>query len=169
MVRLKPFFMGALIILIGILAVFYFLPSDEKKVRKQFDLLSQYVAKEPNEDLLSSANRVRNIGKLFADPCDFKIEGDSFYSFSGKYTREDLAGYALRGRSYFSTLSLKFHDLKVEFPERGTAKVGFTARLSGKSTGGEKVEEAREYLCVLQKIEGKWFFDRFEVVEVLKR
>ena len=169
MVKLKPFVAGGLIILIGVLTVFHFLPNDEKKVKKQFDLLSQYVAKESNEDLLSSARRARNTGALFADPCEFKIGGDSFYSLSGEYTREDLTGYVLRGRSYFSSLSLKFHDLTIEFPERGVAKVGLTARLSGKSTGGEKVGEARELLCVLKKIEKRWLFSRFEEVEVLKK
>ncbi len=153
----------------GMAAVFYLLPSEEKRVRKQFDLLSQYVSKEPGEDLFSTANRVRNTVRLFVDPCEFRIEGDSFYSLTGKYSREEMAGYVLRGRSYFSALSLKFHDLKIEFPERGIAKVRLTARLSGKSTSGENVDEAREFLSVLQKIEKKWLFSQFEVVEVLKR
>ena len=169
MVRLKPFLIGGLVILIGVLAVFYLLPSEEKKVRRQFDLLSQYVAKEPNEDLLSAANRAKNIGRLFVDPCGFKAEGDSFYTLTGKYSREELTGYAFRGRSYFSSLSLKFHDLKIEFPERETAEVRLTARLSGRSASGENVDEAREFLSVLQKIEKRWLFSQFEVVEVLKR
>jgi len=169
MVKLKHIIIAGLIILIGILVVLYLIPSEEKKVRKQFALLSQYVAKEPGEDLFSMANRVKNIGKLFAEGCEFKIEGDPFYSFSGKYTREEVSGYALRGRSYFSSLSLKFHDLKVEFPEKGTAKVNLTARLTGKSTAGEAVDEARELECVLIKIEKKWLFSSLEVVEVLKK
>lgn len=169
MVKLKPLLIAGLIVMIGVLAVFYLLPSEEKKVRKQFDLLSQYAAKEPNEDLLSAANRAKNIGRLFADPCELKAEGDSFYSLTGTYSREEMAGYAFRGRSYFSSLSLKFHDLKIEFPERETASVRLTATLSGRSTSGENLDEAREFLSVLQKIEKKWLFSRFDVVEVLKR
>jgi hypothetical protein len=169
MVRLKPLLITGLIIVIGVVAVFCLLPNEEKRVRKQFDLLAQYVAKEPNEDLLSAANRAKNIGRLFADPCEFKAEGDSFYSLTGKYSREELISYAFRGRSYFSSLSLKFHDLKIEFPEREAAKVRVTATLSGRSASGESVDEAREFLSVLQKIEKKWLFSQFEVVEVLKR
>ncbi len=169
MVRLKSLLIAGLIVLIGVLAVFYLLPSEEKKVRKQFDLLAQYAVKEPNEDLLSAVNRAKNIARLFSDPCELKAEGDSFYSMAGKYSREEMAGYTFRGRSYFSNLSLKFQDLKVEFPERETASVRLTATLSGRATSGESVDEAREFLSVLRKVEKKWLFSRFEVVEVLKR
>ncbi|OGP88878.1 MAG: hypothetical protein A2156_02435 [Deltaproteobacteria bacterium RBG_16_48_10] len=169
MVKVKNVIITGLILLTGILVVFYLFPSEEKKVRKQFDLLSQYVSKKPGEDLFSMANRIKNMGKLFAEDCEFKIEGDPFYSFSGKYSREEVSGYALRGRSYFSDLSLKFHDLKIEFPEKGLAKVNLTARLAGKSTARESVDEARELQCLLKKIEKKWLFSSFEVVEVLKR
>jgi len=169
MVKLKHVIIGGSVVLIGILVVLYLIPSEEKKVRKQFDLLSQYVTKEPGEDLFSMANRIKNIGRLFTESCEFKIEGDPFYSFSGKYTREEVSGYALRGRSYFSALSLKFYDLKVEFPEKGTAKVNLTARLTGKSTAREAVDETRELQCILMKIDKGWLFSSLEVVEVLKR
>ena len=169
MVRLRPFVIIGLAVLTAALAVLYLFPNEEKKVRKQFESLSRYVTKEPGEDLFSMANRIENIGKLFAQKCQFKIEGDAFYDFSGNYSREEVAGYALRGRSYFSNLSLKFHDLKIEFPEKGVAKVRLTAVLSGKSTGGEQVDEAREFLCVLLKIEKQWLFSQFEGVQVLKK
>jgi hypothetical protein len=169
MVKLKHAVIAGFVLLAGILAVYYLLPSEEKKVRKRFDLLSQYVTKEPGEDLFSMANRVKNIGSLFANPSEFKIEGDPFYSFSGSYSREEVSAYALRGRSYFSRLSLTFHDLKIEFPERETASVSFTARLTGKSMGGEEVDEPREMRSVLKKVEKNWLFSGFEVVEVLKK
>ena len=169
MVKLRSFLIAGSAILVVALAFFYLFPNEEKQVRKQFESLSRYVTKESGEDLLSMANRTQNIGKLFAHECQFNIEGDSFYAFSGKYSREEVTGYALRGRSYFSNLSLKFHDLKIEFPQKEVAKVRLTAVLSGKSTGGERVDEAREFLCVLQKIENKWLFSQFEGIEVLRK
>ena len=167
--KLRYVIIATVVVLLGILAVLHLFPSEEKKVRKQFDLLSQYVSKEPGEDLFSMANRIKNIGRLFAEGCEFKIEGDPLYSFSGNYSREEVSGYALRGRTYFSKLSLKFDDLQIGFPEKGMAKVSLTARLSGKSTAGENVDEARELECILKKIEKKWLFSSFEVVEVLKK
>ena len=169
MVKVKYAVVAGFVVLAGILTVYYLLPSEEKKVRKRFDLLSRYVSKEPGEDLLSMAARVKNIGSLFSNPNEFKIEGDPFYSFSGSYSREEVSAYALRGRAYFSKLSLKFSDLKIEFPEADAARVSFTARLTGKSMGGEDVDEPREMRSILKKIEKNWLFSVFEVVEVLKK
>jgi hypothetical protein len=169
MVKPQLIVAAGLVVMAGIAAVFYFSPSEEKRVRKQFGLLSQYVAKEPGEDPFSMANRIQNISRLFAENCEFKIEGDSLYSLSGNYSRQEVAGYALRGRSYFSSLSLTFHDLKIRFPEKGSASVRFTARLAGRSSTGENVDEIRELQCDLNKIEKKWLFSGLEAVEVLKR
>ena len=169
MVKRKPIVAAGLVVLAGIAAVFYLFPSEEKRVRRQFDLLSQYAAKEPGEDPFSTANRIRNLSGLFAERCEFKIEGEALYSLSGSYSRQDVAGYALRGRSYFSDLSLTFPDLKVRFPEKGSARVRFTAKLKGRSTTGEAVDETREFQCVLNRIGKKWLFSTLEAVEVLKR
>jgi hypothetical protein len=166
---LKRLLIAGLLLGIGIGAYFHFFPNEEKRVRKQFQLLSEQVAREPGEDLLSTTQRVKHIGRSFTDPCEFKIEGDPLYALSGKVTREEVMGYALRGRSYFSNLSMKFYDLKVEFPERGKASVRLTARLTGRSVSGENVEETRELLCGLSNVENRWLVQTLEVVEILKR
>jgi hypothetical protein len=64
---------------------------------------------------------------------------------------------------------LKFYDSDIAFPEKGVAKVTLTARLTGKSTAGEQMDETRELECLLRKIEKKWLFSQIEVVEVLKK
>ncbi len=151
MVKPKSVIILGGIVFLGILSYLFLFPSEAKRVRKSFDLLSRTTTKEPGEALITSANRAQNIGRLFDETCEFKLEGDPFYSFSGTYSREEASGYSLRMRAYFSALSLKFHDLRVDFPERGTARVNLTARLTGKSTSGETVEEVRELLCLLKK------------------
>lgn len=169
MVKIRYIIIGVAILLGGILSWRYLLPSEERRVIQRFELLSHYVEKKGNEDILSTANRIKNLSQLFANPCEFKIEGDPFYSFSGTYTREEVGGYALRGRSYFATLSLRFSDFKINFPDRETALVQLTGRLSGNSTAGEKIDETRELLCTLKKKDKIWLFSRLEVVEILKR
>jgi len=161
--------LGIAILVVGILSWKYLFPSEEKRVMKQFELLSQYVEKVAEEDILSAANRMKNISQLFADPCEFKIEGDPSYSFIGSYSREEIKGYALRGRSYFSELSLRFDDYKIEFPEKRRAEVRLTGRLTGRSTAGERVDEVRELFCILKKNKNLWLFNHLEVVEILKR
>ncbi len=64
---------------------------------------------------------------------------------------------------------MEFYDLNISFPEEGLARVSLTGRLTGESPGKENVNEIRELECVLKKIEGKWLFSEFEIVEVLKK
>jgi len=169
MVKRRHLLIGFLILLGGILIWKILFPSEEKRVIQRFELLSQYTEKKANEDILSTANRIKNLSQLFSNPCDFKIEGDPFYSFTGSYSREEIGGYALRGRSYFLDLSLHFSDYKIKFSDRETAQVQLIGRLTGKTTAGERVDEVRELLCILKKIEKAWLIARLEVVEVLKR
>ncbi len=169
MVRLRYLLVGFVILLIGIIFWSHRFSGEEKRVIRQFKLLSQYIEKSSDEDLISVVNRIKKISRLFTDPCEFKIEDDPLYSFTGSYTREEIGGYALRGRSYFSDLSLRFDDYRIEFLDKFTAHVKLTGRLSGRSSSGEKVDEVRELFCELKKMEKSWLFSRFEVIEVLKR
>lgn len=166
MVKIKYVIMAVLVVGIGIFAGLRLFESEEKKVKKQIDLLAKWVSKEANEKILTTASKIDKIHTLFAEDCEFKVP---IASLSGRYTPEEISSYAARGRSQFSKLSLKFHDLDIDLTEKGVAKVNLTARLTGESAIGEHVDEIRELGCILKKIEKKWIFTNFEVVEVLKK
>jgi len=166
MVKIKYLIVVLLIVMVGISVTFLFFPSEEKKVKKRFALLSEHMSKDSGENTFIMANKIKGISVLFGENCNFTV---SDYSLSGNYTREEISGIALRGRAHFSTLGLKFYDLKVSFPEKDLAQVNLTARLTGKSVYGEHVDETRELMCLLKKVEKKWLFSSFEVIEVLKR
>jgi len=166
MVRIKTILIAVLALILGILAATYFLESEEKKVKKQFDLLSKWVSKDLGENPITMASKAKNIGTLFAESCELKVPVDSI---SATYTPAEVSAYALHGRLEFSEMSLKFYDLTVEFPEKGTAQVVLTANLKGRSMNGESIDETREVQSVLKKSEQKWLFSAFEVVEVLKK
>ena len=157
---------AVLVFILSVLAVLTLFPSEEKKVRKQFHLLAEWVSKEPGENPMTMVYKIKNIGTLFDGTCEFKIPA---YSFSGNYTREEISGYASSGRLSLSQLDLKFYDLGITFPEEGVAKVSLTARVTGKSNSGEYIDEAHELESVLKKVEKKWLFSKIEVVEVLKK
>ena len=112
------------------------------------------------------AHKIKSIGALFAETCDLIVP---VHSLSGSYPREEISSIALRGRAQFINLSLKFYDLKISFPEKGVAKVALTGKLTGRTTFGEDMDETRELECLLKKVEKKWLFSQFEVVEVLKK
>jgi hypothetical protein len=168
MVKTKTILIAVLVLLmvvVGILATLFF-PSEEKQVKKRFALLSEWVSKDPGESTLTMAHKIKSIGTLFAESCDLIAP---VHSLSGTYTREEISSLALQSRAQFFDLSLKFYDLNISFPEKGVAKVNLTGKLKGKSTLGEYLDETRELDCLLKKIEKKWRFSQFEVIEVLKK
>jgi len=130
MVKMKYLLVALLIGIVGILAAFLLFPSEEKKVKKRFTLLSEQLSKNSGENTFIMASKIKGISALFGENCNFTV---SDYSLSGNYTREEISGIALRGRAHFSTLGLKFSDLKVSFPEKELVQVNLTARLAGKS------------------------------------
>jgi len=165
-VKLKYVILAGLAVAIGIAAAVILLQSEEKRVKKQFRLLSDRASKEKEENLLAATRSAKNIGVLFAEKVEFKTH---FAPFSGTLTPEEITGYAARGRSLFSTFDLKFYDFEIQFPGEGTAEVALTARAKGKLLSGELVNETHEMECRLTKVDNKWLFSHFEVVEILKR
>jgi hypothetical protein len=166
MVKIRYLLVGALIVIVGIVLVVTVFPSEEKRVKKRFHLLSEWVSKSPEEGSLTMLQKMKDIGTLFVEPCELKSPNESL---SGSYTRQEISAYAGSARSYFSQLNLKLYDLHVVFPEKEVAQVNLTARLIGRSKTGEGVDEIRELDCLLKKVDGKWFFSQIEVIEVLKK
>jgi hypothetical protein len=166
MVKIKYLLIGMLMVIIGIVVAITLFPSEEKRVKKQFHLLSEWVSKSTEENAFTMLQRMKDIGSLFDAQCELKVPDQSL---SGAYTREEISTYAGSARSHVSKLDLKFYDLKIGFPEKETAKVTLTARLTGRSTAGEQMDDTRELECLLKKIEKKWLFSQIEVVEVLKK
>jgi hypothetical protein len=166
MVKIKSLTILSLALIVGICAFLYFFPSEEKKIKKQFSLLSQQAFKNREENIFTLVQKGKGIGTLFDENCGLKV---SPYSIDGRYSRKEIAAYAVRARSQFSRLDLEFYDLKISFPEEGFAKITLTGKVTGKLWGKENVNETRELECALKKIEGKWLFSEFEVVEVLQK
>ncbi|MGO8990023.1 MAG: hypothetical protein ACLQGU_02650 [bacterium] len=166
MVKVKYLFVAAMMVILGIVIAITVFSSEEKRVKKQFRLLSGWVSKSTEENAITMLRRMKDIGSLFDAHCELKVPDQPL---SGSYTREEISTYAGSARSQVSQLDLKFYDLQVVFPEKEVAKVTLTARLTGRSAAGERMDETRELECLLRKIEKKWLFSQIEVIEVLKR
>ncbi|RPI99617.1 MAG: hypothetical protein EHM36_15760 [Deltaproteobacteria bacterium] len=166
MVKVKCLLIAVLILAIGGVAAFYLFPSEEKKIKKQFALLSESVSKDSDESPLGMAQKLLKMGTLFSEKCEIKTHLESL---SGVYSPQEISGYASRGRALFSNLRLRFFDLKIEFPEIETAKVVLAARLNGRLANGESVDESHELESTLRKIGKKWLFTSIVMVEVLKK
>ncbi len=166
MVRMKWLVVGLLVVVLAAGAIVYLLPTEEKKVRRQFANLAKWLSKEPGESAITMAHHLQNIGTVFGETCELEIPS---YSVTGQVTREEISGYAARGRAQFSKLSVEFLDLKVVFLEQGLARVNVTAKVTGKTMLGEMANEVHELECRLKRVDKKWLFHEIKVVEVLKR
>ena len=166
MVKVKYILIAALIIAIGAVAGSCLFQSEEKRIKKQFALLSEWASKDSDESPFGMVQKLQKIGALFSERCDIKTHLESL---SGSYTPGEISGYAARGRTLFSNLHLRFSDFKIELPEAGTAKVLLAVRLTGRLTNGEYVDESHELESILKKTEKKWLFTSFVMVEVLKK
>ena len=154
-------------VVLGVLAYSYFFPSEEKKVKKQLALLSEYASKSGTESAFALARRLNALGSLFADKVDLKMPA---YGLSGNHTRQEIVNLGARASMAFSQMTLKFDGVSVGISTDGRASVSATGRLRGKSPGGESMEEVREVDFVLQKDGGgQWLFIAAEVVEALKK
>lgn len=166
MVKIKYVFFALVLAAAGIGAYLLLFQNEEKRVKKQFRQLSEGVSKEPKESIFTMDQKIKMIASLVDESCEINIPS---YSVSGRLSREEITGYAARSRLHLSELHLKFYDFSIAFPQEDEARVYLTARLTGKTTTGEAINEAHEIDCLLKKIDKKWLFTRIEVVEVLKK
>jgi hypothetical protein len=157
---------AVLALTLSVLAILTLFPSEKKKVRKQFEGLSNVVSKEPGESVFTTARKAKEIVPLFDENCELIMPADSVSAY---FSRGEITSYVIRGRTQFSDLSLTFVDLSITFPDPGTAKVVLTAKLKGNVVNGDRMDETREVQSTLKKIKRKWLFAAFEVVEVLKK
>jgi hypothetical protein len=165
-VKVKYILIALILIALGVWAAITLSQSEEKRVKKQFHLLSEAVSKEAGENIFILDQKLKKIGSVFDETCNIKIPA---HSLGGPLARDEITGYAARARLHFSQLHLKFYDFDISFPMKDGAKVRLTGRLTGKTTYGEAVDEAHELECLLKRIEKRWLFSHIEVVEVLKK
>jgi hypothetical protein len=166
MVKLKYIIIVVLVVGAGIFAYNHFFQSEESKIKKRFDLFSKWGSKDSVENKLITANRVNNIKTLFAENCNIQAPA---YSVSRNYKPQDISSIALMVLSQYFELSLRFYDIEINIPEKESANAVLTAKLSGKLTTGEYVNEIHELECVLIKIEEDWLFSEIKIVDVLEK
>jgi len=166
MVRPKWITIAALIVVLGVFGAHHVLQSDKRKIKKQFQRLSEWVSKEPGEERLKWMLKVQKIRRLFADNCTVT---DESRAVSRTYSPEEIYAHAVSALSQCSNLSLRFHDFDITLVREGKAEVLLTARVKGKWHAGEDLQDVYEVACALRKVDKEWLFEDIKVIEVLKR
>ena len=164
--NLRYIVVGVVAVGVAVTTAIFLFSSEEKKVKKQFRLLSEGISKETHESAFAMAQKMQRLGTLFTDPCEITL---SVPTGSGSFSPEEIVAYAAQARLQCSELSLTFFDLHVTFPEPQKASVTTTGKVTGTLPTGERIDETREVVCGLTKIDDRWCFNKIEVIDVLKK
>jgi len=170
MVTKKNLIVAIILIACGIAAFFIFFPSDEAKIKKRFNGLSEQIKKDGKEHEIVAAAAARQVENMFAPSVLIEIES---YSVSKSFPKGELSPHVLYARAQYRTMELTFKDFNIQFPddasEKIRANVSVTAVFKAETSSSELVDEIHEIECTLQKIEDEWFFSGIRQVEVLER
>jgi len=145
------------------------LAGDEQKVRRCFSRLSELINKHEGESLILAAARGQALGNVFTDDFEAQLE---LAEFSGHFSPEEIVAHAVRARSQFKQLELRFADLQVRvLPKGREAEAAAVATLSGRSqSGADWGTETRLLRCRLRKgDDGHWRFAAAELTQGLAR
>ncbi|HBF43664.1 MAG TPA: hypothetical protein DDW42_08580, partial [Desulfobacteraceae bacterium] len=141
MVRTKYIVIAGLLILSVVFVRPCLFQSEKDKVKKQFDLLTEYVSKERGEKVLKTALKIKGLGMLFAESC--MLEAPE-YLISGSYANPEVTNLANYARLQFSKLSLRFYDLGINLQNKEVGKANLTCRVKGILNSGENMDEIHE-------------------------
>jgi len=153
------------IIIVLISAAIFFLPNDEKTIKGNLASLAEYCSTTNGEAVVETLHKVTLGSKLCTDPCKVEIQSRNF---NGELSRKEISDKLLMLKKRLSTTQFQFEDIHIEFPSKETANVLTTVRLNGETADGN-FTDAYEVDINTNKIEGKWLFSSFTVVEFMKK
>ncbi len=160
----KLFFL-LLILLLTAVAVFLFLPNDEKKIRSNLTSLAEYSSSSPEETAITTLKKAALAVKLCSNPC--LVDIDSF-TIDRKFDKKELTDHILMMKKMLSDTHFSFHDTGISFPENNRAEIMSTLRLKGK-IDDTRFTDAYELNIHAEKIKSDWFFFSFTVVEFMEQ
>jgi hypothetical protein len=146
--------------------LFYWLrPSEQKLIRKQFHRLCQAVEKSGEEGNASTTVKMLTLGNLLHEQVDVSIRD---FPYNGEQSAETLVSLAMRGRSFFRSISVDVYDLEVILIDEELADLRCVARVSIVSENYHD-QDIRHFMASLAKIDKSWVFTGFREDDVLRK
>ena len=139
--------------------LWFFWPSEEDRIREQFDELSGLVSKAEDSSPISDALALKNFSDLFCE--EIVLETGNSSRLKGKYTNQALVRNYRRLRAYAKTIDLRFEVLQFVSLDHEGARVSVRvwARVTDKR--GKKHHEDFNAEVLMRKREGEWRFATF--------
>lgn len=166
MVNRRFIAIAGLILALGLAYWFFIYNSDERRIRKQFERVSEWFVKEPDASGLVLATRVGLLKSLIAEECVLNLDA---YGVSETYSPDTIANYALGVLAEATQLELDLYDISMNIQSSSSARVALTARLIWETTSGERLTDTHELECVLNKHDDTWRFMSVDIIDVLEK
>lgn len=152
-------------ILITAALFFFLLPSDEKEIRHNLELLAKYSSSADDEGTLSTLTKARSAANLCTESCTIDIES---FHIKQQLSRKDISDHIIMLKKMLPDTRFTFNDIQINFPEENNALINTTLSLNGK-TKNQRFTDAYELKSSVVKIDGDWLFSSFTVVEFMER
>lgn len=156
----KRIIIGALSFLLLLFIVFWsFWPSEEDRIREQFDELSGLVSKTEDSSPLSDALILEDFVNLFCEKVTLKT--GSRKRLSGGHSNHELGQLCLRLRVSAQTIDLSFENLEFQEVNMDNAKVTVRVKAFVSEKRGKNHSENFQAEVLMRKREGNWRFASF--------
>ena len=156
----KRIILGTVVLTVTVFSLLWFFwPSEEDRIRVQFDELSGLVSKAEDSSPISDALALKNFSDLFCE--EIVLETGNSSRLKGKYTNQALVRNYGRLRAYAKTIDLRFEVLKFVSWDHEGAKVSVRVWARVTEKRGMKHHEDFQAEVLLRKREGEWRFGTF--------
>ena len=137
------------------------LPSEEARIRRQFEQLAETASVEAGETALIRAARAARLGTYFTERARVAL-GGSYAEIEG---RDAVTGLAAGLRLPQTGVVVEVLDTEVTVEaDSSRAAASMTAQATTISSAGEEQFEAREFAVRLLKVDGEWLIDEMRAV-----
>ena len=152
-----------IILLLVVVMILVFLPTEEEKIESLFHELSEVASKTEDASTLSDAMVVKDLRELFAPKVIISIRSKA--RIAGEHSNQGLAQLYGRLRVASRRMELRSEQIeKISISESvAVYSVKFFAGWTGK--GGNVVNEDAHSRVELKKIEGDWKFSRIDYLK----
>jgi hypothetical protein len=159
----KVFFL--LLALLTAAVVIFLLPNDEKKIRRNLNLLADYCSSTSEDTAIAGLQKAAMAVKLCSDPCRVYIES---FAITRDFNKKVLRDNLIMMKKMLPHTVFSFHDTVVELTETGRAVIVTTLSLSGK-IADDRFTDAYELNIVATQTDGDWLFSAFTAVEFMEQ
>ena len=164
----KSFLIG--IVALAVVLVWRFAgPSEERRVRKVFDRVSELLSKSGTEPVFAAAAKARDLAKLVAHDAHLEIPERNFNFTLGN---NNLAQQIAMARSQTQFIKVTFEEISVVFADEDTALVTADVLFNGTSDLlGFSGRDTRELDAALKResSSGDWLFSSVSLKPIVEK